>query len=137
MTGQSKMTDGWAKAIASAVEVIRNYAVMMENGEVPDMRAPLALLNVAHVIESTPRRKQPLPDTTIPHTDDVAVDRFAWRMKLKLADAREKGRGGWEHCPEPVLMTMLREHVEKGDMRDIANLAMMIWHNMQPPEVAL
>lgn len=32
---------------------------MMENGEVPEMRAPLALLNVARVIENTPRKRQP------------------------------------------------------------------------------
>ncbi len=38
--------------------------------------------------------------TTITHMDDVAVDRFAWRMKLKLAEARAKGRGSWEQCPE-------------------------------------
>lgn len=70
-------------------------------------------------------------ETTIPHTDDVAVDRFAWRMKLKLSDARAKGRGGWEQCPEADLLAMLRDHVEKGDMRDVANLAMMIWHNRE------
>ncbi len=70
-------------------------------------------------------------NTALPHTDDVAVDRFAWRMKLKLAEARGKGRGGWEACDEPTLMTMLREHVEKGDMRDVANIAMMIWANRE------
>ena len=30
------------------------------------------------------------------HSDDEAVDRFAAELKAKLADAREKGRGGWE-----------------------------------------
>ena len=57
--------------------------------------------------------------TTTPHTDDVAVDRFAWRMKQKMAEARAKGRGGWETCPEPYLLAMLRDHVDKGDMRGL------------------
>ena len=90
-------------------------------------RGTLAFGGMCSTCGGTGRESQ----TTIPHTDDVAVDRFAWRMKLKLADAREKGRGGWEQCHEPVLMAMLREHVEKGDMLDIANLAMMIWHNRE------
>lgn len=55
----SETNDDWATAIASAVEVIRGYAVMMENGEVPEMRASLALLNVARLIENTPRRRRP------------------------------------------------------------------------------
>lgn len=32
-----------------------------------------------------------------PHPDDAAVDRFARAMKLKLAAARAKGRGGWSN----------------------------------------
>jgi hypothetical protein len=75
-------------------------------------------------------------ETTIPHTDDVAVDRFAWRMKLKLAEARAKGRGGWERCPEADLMAMLRDHIDKGDMRDVANLAMMIHLNRECADAA-
>jgi hypothetical protein len=58
-TATMQTTDDWTKAIASAVEVIRGYAVMMENGEVPEMCATLALLNVARVIENTFRRRQP------------------------------------------------------------------------------
>jgi hypothetical protein len=58
MESEDKMTeDRWAVAIASAVEVIRGYAVMMENGEVPMLSGPLALMNVARVIENTPLRK--------------------------------------------------------------------------------
>ncbi|WP_261541710.1 hypothetical protein [Burkholderia multivorans] len=67
-----------------------------------------------------------------PHSDDVAVDSFAAVMKHKLALAREKGRGGWETCSPADLSRMLREHVEKGDPRDVANLAMMIWHHGAP-----
>lgn len=47
-------TDRWASAIASVVEVLRGYAVMIENGEVKELRAPLALLNVAKMIEGMP-----------------------------------------------------------------------------------
>lgn len=54
---ESKTADRWAVAMASAVEVIRGYAVMMENGEVATLSGPLALLNVARVIENTPDPK--------------------------------------------------------------------------------
>lgn len=68
------------------------------------------------------------PHPAQPHPDDVAVDRFAAAMKDKLSKAREKGRGGWETCPPEDLSRMLREHVEKGDPRDVANFAMMLWN---------
>lgn len=62
--------------------------------------------------------------------DDAAVDRFAAVMKAKLAAARAKGRGGW-NSPEPGmqqrLSNLLREHVDKGDPRDVANLAMFLY----------
>ena len=61
------------------------------------------------------------------HPDDEAVDKFAAAMKSKLALAREKGRGGWETCPPEELSRMLREHVEKGDPRDVANFCMFLW----------
>jgi len=62
-----------------------------------------------------------------PHPDNVAVDRFAQAMKAKLAEAREKGRSGWETCPPEELSRMLREHVEKGDTRDVANFCAFLW----------
>ncbi|OJA71088.1 hypothetical protein BGV72_31545 [Burkholderia ubonensis] len=67
-----------------------------------------------------------------PHPDDVAVDSFAAVMKHKLALARDKGRGGWETCSPVDLSRMLREHVEKGDLRDVANFCMMLWHHGSP-----
>lgn len=70
------------------------------------------------------------------HSDDIAVDRFAAEMKTKLAAAREKGRGGWETCPPEALSQMLREHVEKGDPRDVANFAMFLWSLGQPISAA-
>lgn len=65
------------------------------------------------------------------HSDDAAVDRFAERMKAKLALSREKGRGGWETASDAYLSKLLREHVEKGDPVDVANLAMMLSENRQ------
>lgn len=63
------------------------------------------------------------------HPDDEAVDRFAAAMKAKLADARNKGRCGWndkEDCPQEFLSDALRKHVEKGDPRDVANFCMFL-----------
>jgi len=63
------------------------------------------------------------------HPDDAAVDRFAAVMATKLAKKRDDGRGGWEdkeQCSNALLSRLLREHVEKGDPVDVANLAMMI-----------
>lgn len=66
----------------------------------------------------------------IPHKDDLAVDAFATLMKSKLCYARTvKGRKGWddpEQCSVEYLSQLLREHVDKGDPVDVANLAMMI-----------
>lgn len=65
------------------------------------------------------------------HSDDLAVDRFAAAMKEKLALSRAKGRGGWEEAYEPFLLDMLYDHFAKGDMRDVANIAMMIHLNRE------
>lgn len=67
-----------------------------------------------------------------PHPDDIAVDAFAAAMKEKLAQARAKGRGGWQTCPPDELSRMLREHIEKGDPRDVANFAMFLWSLGKP-----
>lgn len=63
------------------------------------------------------------------HTDDIAAEAFAEAMKDKLSKKRAEGRGGWddkEACSNEFLSRLLREHVEKGDPVDVANLAMMI-----------
>lgn len=75
------------------------------------------------------------------HWDDLAVDRFAYAMKAKLAKKRAEGYGGWDRkihmpgldgrgfyyeCPNSLLSRLLREHVEKGDPVDVANFCMMI-----------
>jgi len=64
-----------------------------------------------------------------PHSDDLAVDRFAAAMKTKLAQKRAEGRGGWDDkdaCSGEWLSRLLRGHVEKGDPVDVANFAMML-----------
>ena len=68
----------------------------------------------------------PYEDTA--HPDDHAVNRFAAVMKGKLAAKRLQGRGGWQEpeVPNGYLSRMLREHVDKGDPVDVANLAMLI-----------
>lgn len=63
------------------------------------------------------------------HSDDAAIDRFAVALKGKLAQARAKGRSGREGCDPRDISNMLREHVEKGDPRDVANFCMFLWAN--------
>lgn len=70
-----------------------------------------------------------------PHVHDMRADyrltNYAQQaMCEKLAIARGKGRGGWwnpEECSIDLLRTLLSEHVEKGDMRDVMNIAAMIY----------
>ena len=70
----------------------------------------------------------PNPYDDCAHFDDHAVNRFAVAMKGKLAAKRLQGRGGWQEpdVENGYLSRLLREHVDKGDPVDVANLAMMI-----------
>lgn len=61
--------------------------------------------------------------------DELLVNQAAVSMREKLAQARGKGRGGWwdpQRCSTDALRQLLVEHVDKGDMRDVMNLAAMI-----------
>lgn len=81
---------------------------------------------------------EPNVESVPQHPDDAAVDRFAAAMKEKLAQARAKGRGGWDNpaqCSVETLARMLVEHVTKGDPRDIANFAMMLYERGADPQV--
>ncbi|MCF2900954.1 hypothetical protein L1267_11115 [Pseudoalteromonas sp. OFAV1] len=51
-------------------------------------------------------------------------------MAEKLLDSRNKGRGGWwsENCSTEHLNELLKEHVNKGDMVDVMNIAAMIYY---------
>lgn len=70
-----------------------------------------------------------VPGEVEPHTDDLAVDRFAAAMKAKLAEKRAQGYHGWddpEDCTIEHLSNLLVKHVGKGDPVDVGNFAMMI-----------
>jgi hypothetical protein len=60
--------------------------------------------------------------------DNRAVDRFAERMKEKLAKARARGKRGWTLSSwlEQDISDQLRAHVEKGDPVDVANYCMFL-----------
>ena len=74
-----------------------------------------------------------------PHrADEIADERLCGyalgAMKEKLAVSRAKGRGGWwdaERCSISFLKELLVEHVQKGDMVDVMNLAAMIYAREQ------
>jgi len=66
--------------------------------------------------------------------DQRGVLNFSGAMLEKLHDKRNEGRGGWHdqyECTMKDLKQMLKEHIKKGDMVDIANFAMMIWNREQ------
>ncbi|WP_076923245.1 hypothetical protein [Pseudoalteromonas sp. SK20] len=50
-------------------------------------------------------------------------------IEEKLEIARQKGRGGWwsTDCDTEHLKHLLAEHIGKGDMRDVMNIAAMIY----------
>lgn len=84
-------------------------------------RASRELAFALHVAAGQPAAGQ--------HPDNAAVDNFAVAMKAKMAAARAKGRSGWEDpskCSAEDLSRMLRDHVWKGDPRDVANFCMML-----------
>lgn len=63
------------------------------------------------------------------HTDDLAVDRFAAAMKVKLAACRAAGRGGWDNpgeCDVEDLAAQLVHSIDKGAPLDVGNFAMML-----------
>ena len=61
--------------------------------------------------------------------DEMALQNFTQAMREKLKHARENGRQGWHAsnvCNLEELARMFYEHVEKGDLVDIANFAMFL-----------
>lgn len=65
--------------------------------------------------------------TQPPHSDDIHLESFRAALSQKLFEARAKGRSGWETCAPQILSDMLRDHVEKGDPRDVANFCMFLF----------
>jgi len=69
------------------------------------------------------------------HPDDTVAVSFCYAMRGKLAESREKGRGGWEdplQCSGAHLSALLVSQIEKGDPVDIANFCMMLRHRKIP-----
>lgn len=59
---------------------------------------------------------------------DWAVDDFADEMKKKMKQKLKEGYKGWDDIKnKSILSKKLKEHIEKGDMVDVANYCMMIW----------
>lgn len=64
------------------------------------------------------------------HPDDEAVDRFASAMHAKMAQARAKGKEGWddpERCSVDRLVELFDTSVLAEEWVDVANYAMMLW----------
>jgi hypothetical protein len=64
------------------------------------------------------------------YMDEALCRTFGQIMEEKLKIKREEGRGGWwdaEECSIEYLKELLREHIDKGDMVDVANFAAMIY----------
>lgn len=62
------------------------------------------------------------------HPDDAAVEKLAVMMKQKLAEKRAQGRSGWDtDCTQQRLSDLLRQHVEKGDVLDVANFCAFLF----------
>jgi len=74
--------------------------------------------------------------------DELGVERFAHAMRLKMAKKRRAGKHGWNlthgssgeewGCTLRELEKLLRDHLAKGDMVDVANFCMMIWNRRNP-----
>ena len=63
--------------------------------------------------------------------DADAVNAFAQAMREKMARSHLKGRSGWDdpkQCTYAYLRVLLQSAVDNGDMVDVANYAMMLWH---------
>lgn len=115
------MTDKQTEALKMALEALELIDAPLNNETIDlwEQKTDAAITAIREALAEQPAQQ---------HPDDQAVDRFAAAMKDKLAKAREKGRGGWETCSPEDLSRMLREHVEKGDPRDVANFCMMLWN---------
>ncbi len=85
--------------------------------------------HLPRVLPKSPSPAKSLPAIGDNHPDSLAVDRFAFAMKAKLAKKRSEGRGGWEdpeQCSAADLSYLLIQHCFKGDPVDVGNFAMML-----------
>lgn len=61
--------------------------------------------------------------------DSRKVGEFAVAMTRKMEKKRKDGYEGWQTCNLDRILLSLFEHMQKGDMLDVANYAMMVWNN--------
>ena len=123
-------------AQAMVVERVAEIALEFEQCAAPDAIRALADMDGLALVQALRAERDELKQKLISpdpyedtaHFDDHSVNRFAAVMKGKLASKRLQGRGGWQapEVPNGYLSRLLREHVDKGDPVDVANLAMMI-----------
>lgn len=69
------------------------------------------------------------------HNDMDAILQAAGAQAEKMYSSLLKGRGGWwdpARCSPQGLLIQLIEHIEKGDMVDVMNFAMMLWFRADP-----
>lgn len=64
---------------------------------------------------------------------EACIDAFAQELKEKLVSKMHRGKSGWDDSawPKEDILKQLREHIDKGDMLDVAAFAMFFW-NQQP-----
>lgn len=90
---------------------------------------------VAEQLDLCRRFANDVMDGRAAHPDDIAVDRFSFAMKDKMAVSRAKGRSGWDdraYCSKEFLQEALLNHLGKGDPVDIGNFAMMLFNRGEP-----
>ncbi|HGF4018899.1 hypothetical protein [Burkholderia cenocepacia] len=132
MTTENSRADALTEAVTRTIETIKRQLDLIADrapGDFLDKRPVVQSLG-AHVrrLEKALAEAESLQPAAAPiHSDDACVDQFAASLKSKLALARAKGRSGWQQCDPTELSIMLREHVEKGDPRDVANFCMFLW----------
>lgn len=68
------------------------------------------------------------------HNDMDAILQAAGAQAEKMFASLLKGRGGWwkPECSPQFLLVELIKHIEKGDMIDVMNFAMMLWFRVEP-----
>lgn len=97
--------------------------------EIPSGSDASYLLASPHMIASS--WSDALATRTVPtnwHEDDGAIDQFAQVLKDKMRSNREKGRTTWRDPAYTAaeISRHLREHVDKGDPRDVAIYCMFL-----------
>ena len=61
---------------------------------------------------------------------DACVDEFSASMRKKLKQKFMEGKSGWDDpkWEKKDILADLVKHIEKGDMVDVANIAMFAWN---------